>query len=319
MKEWEPLAEALRILGRFWLEEVQPHDLKLISALPELARTLPKADSDTLSDLAVEYQRLLGFNLPPYESVFIDPTAMLMAPATQVVQMLYRQAEWTPPADARAGALDHLGLELLALANWLDEGRTELARRLQTRHLALWVPAFSLALRRLAPHPFYAELSNLTLGLLLGTLPLEPIPSDTDPFPRLPPPQSYQDQGMPSPSTDTHEEMTVGLRDVVRRLLTPHFAGMYMTRQDIAHISRVLDLPGVMGERSRMLETLFRLAGQYELIPALFDQLTRLLEDAGAAYQTWADEYPVWAPYAHAWRCRVASVQLTLNKLMQVT
>jgi len=73
---------ALRLLGHFWLEEIKADDAETIAALPELAQTLPHIDSAALTDLAAEYQRLFGFNLPPYESVFIDPSVMLMAPAT---------------------------------------------------------------------------------------------------------------------------------------------------------------------------------------------------------------------------------------------
>ena len=113
------VADSFCILGYFWLEEVRSDDAATIAGLPELAHALGSTDAVALTDLAVEYQRLFGSNLPPYESVFVDPTAMLMAPATSRVRALYQQAGWTPPADVRAGALDHLGLELLALADWL--------------------------------------------------------------------------------------------------------------------------------------------------------------------------------------------------------
>jgi TorA maturation chaperone TorD len=330
----DPIPEAFRLLGRFWLEEVQPDDLTLISALPELAQALPTPDTETLTDLAVEYQRLFGFNLPPYESVFIDPSAMLMAPATSRVQTLYRQAGWTPPPTARAGAPDHLGLELTALADWMETGWNHLARQLHIRHLALWVPAFTQALHRPAPHLFYATLGSLTLELLLGTLPPDPVPGDVDPFPDLPPPPTYQDHGMPSPPSsvqdmgsqseteyadsppvDEVQETAIGLRDIVRHLLTPRDAGLYLTRDDLVRISHALDLPGAMGDRSRMLETLFRQAGQYDLAPKLLDQLTRLLKEAEVTYQAWAHEHPDWAPYAQAWSGRVVSTQATLNAL----
>lgn len=312
-----PIPEAFRILGRFWLEEVQPDHLTLISALPELGSTLPQTDGPALTELAIEYQRLFGFNLPPYESVFVDPSAMLMAPATHRVQALYRRAHWTPPTRARAGARDHLGLELLALADWLERGQTQLARQLHTRHLALWMPAFNLALGRLAPHPFYATLNYLTLDLLLTTLPANPLPANSDPFPVLPPPPTYEEREMaPSPAVE-EQELSVGLRDILRRLLSPRDAGMFLTRQDVARISQTLDLPGVMGERYRMLETLFRLSGQYEMVPALFDQLMEILAEAQTTYQAWADEYPAWAPYARAWCQRATSTQVALHSLIQ--
>lgn len=329
------VSEALRLLGHFWLEEVRPDDLETIAALPELAETLPHADAATLTDLAVEYQRLFGFNLPPYESIFIDPSAMLLAPATARVQALYQQAGWTPPAHARVGAPDHVGLELLALAEIQTkaEAKEELAKlayRLHTEHLALWVPAFGLTLRRLTPHPFYAILGELTLDLLLSTLPADssfatlrghsPLIDYSDPFPTLPPPPIYKNRlntAEPvfeensdfSPHASTEGETGLGLRELVKRLLTPREAGLFLTRADITRISHTLDLPTVMAERSSMLETLFRQAGEYQLVSALLDQLRQLLAEAEATYQSWADEYPTWTPYAQAWRKRVAATR----------
>jgi TorA maturation chaperone TorD len=316
----DSIINALRILAHFWLEEIRPDDLAIIAVLPELAETLSQTDATALTDLSVEYQRLFGFNLPPYESIFIDPTVMLLAPATARVQALYRQASWTPPPGARVGAPDHLGLELLALAEIkakakAEEVLEELAYRLHTEHLALWAPAFVLALQRLAPQPFYATLGNLTLDLLLATLPPQsPFTiSPIDPFPILPPPSVYDDQGRLIPAEKRQEE--TGLRAIVKHLLTPREAGLFLTREAIARIGRALDLPTVMADRSQLLETLFQQVGQYDLWPDLLDQLHRLLAEAETTYRGWAGEYPLWTPYAEAWRRRVTATQARLDEL----
>lgn len=348
-----PVVAALHILSHFWLKEIESDDAEIIAALPELAQTLPSFEPAILTELAVEYQRLFGFNLPPYESVFVDPSTMLMAPATRRVQVLYQQGGWHPPREARTGAPDHLGLELLALASALEISQIDpsvlsannrskeeiLAHRLHTRHLALWVPPFVLALGRLTPHPFYAALGDLTLDLILSTLPDQPIPDNSDPFPDLPQPPIYkgtEDLAGPSLSDETGdslrspsplftsqhlikgEDSEVSLRDIIKQLLPPCKTGLFLTREDIAGIGQALNSPGVMGERYRMLETLFRFAGQYGLIPKLFDQLTRILVEAEAAYQNWVAEYPAWTPYANAWQHRLASTQVMLEELKQV-
>ncbi|MBK8541517.1 MAG: molecular chaperone TorD family protein [Ardenticatenia bacterium] len=181
-------ARALQLLGRLWVEELRLEDLPLLAALPELADSLDRAGSADLTELAAEHQRLFGFNLPPYESVFLDPSGMLDAPATARLRALYRDAGWAPPAGLRAAADDHLGLQLLALADMAAGGQEALAERLLTEHLALWAPLCVAALRRLQPHPFYQTLGALSLGLLLNALP------DTivDPqLPDLPPPPRY--------------------------------------------------------------------------------------------------------------------------------
>lgn len=306
--------ERYRHLGRFWLEEVRPEDLATIAVEPALAATLPATDSAALTELAVEYQHLFGFNLPPYESVFIDPSAMLMAPATTQVQSLYDRAGWTPPSELRIGAPDHLGVELLALAGWLADGQTEYARILLTRCLALWAPVFVLALRRLDPHPFYAALGELTLDHLLAALPADPLPPDFDPLPDLAPPPAYQNRGMPAPPPEA-EDIGIGLSDIIDHLLTPRRAGLFLTRADLGRISRILDLPPIMSERRRMLDTLFRQAGQYELVPDLLQHLIAVFAAAAATYQTWAGQYPAWGPYALAWQQRVTASQVLLEEL----
>lgn len=304
-------AKAFNLLGHFWLEEVRPDDLDLIAALPELANTLPTADASSLIALAVEYQRLFGFNLPPYESIFVDPAVMLLGPAAARVQTLFQQAGWTPPAGVRVGAPDHLGLELLALGEIqakaeAKEEASRLSYQLHTEHLALWVPAFVLTLHRLKPHPFYATLADLTLALLLTTIPPDS-PFTIHPFPILPPPPIYAPDGRLIPLEEREPE--TGMRGMLKRLLRPCEAGFYLTREDITRLSRALDLPVGMGERRYMLETLFRQAGEYELVPALLDQLRSLLDEIEAAYRAWAEEYPAWTSFAEAWLRRVATAQ----------
>lgn len=325
----ESIIAAFRILGHFWLEEIKPDDLETITALPELAQTLPKTNLATLTELAAEYQRLFGFNLPPYESIFVDPSAMMMTPATERVRALYQQGGWQLPVGIQTGAPDHLGAELLALADWLDVGRTDLAHHLYGRHLALWVPIFVLTLRRLTPHPFYTILGNLTLDLLLATLPEETVPTNGDPFPDLPPPPTYRgtyDRATDLPDSDNpgdlkqsdgSEEGTITLHHLIRQLLPPRQAGLFLTREDIVLISRRLRLPIGMGERFRMLDSLFRAAGQYDLIPDLFDQLNQKLLEANTAYRRLADEYTLWELYADAWGQRLSVTKANLETFKQ--
>lgn len=320
----DPITVALKILSHFWLEEVQESDDEIIVALPELAQAFsPGPNRD---DLAVEYQRLFGFNLPPYESVFVDPSAMLMAPATGRVQTLYQQVGWTPPAGIRAGAPDHLGLQLLALADWMEQRQTWATNRLLTRHLALWVPAFIFALQRLAPPPFYATLAELTLELILSTLPAQAVPGG-DPFPNLPPPPIFRASGPdefapPSPPNSAPAEPELSsqelrLRDVVKKLLPPCEVGLHITRQDIVRISQTLDLPVTMGDRFKMLESLFRQAGEFDLVPDMLAQLNQLFQRADQAYQSWANDFPAWGNYAEAWQLRLNTGKALLHDLAQ--
>lgn len=331
-----------RLLAHFWLSEVRPADLVALAALPDLAATLPDTGPAALTELAVEYQRITGFSLPPYESVFVDPSAMLMAPATARVEALYRAAGWAPPAGARIGAADHLGAELRALADWSETGGKEsghesLAAGLQTEHLALWVPVWVEALADVRPQPFYARLGELTLALVLGTLPEAGWPEGTDPFPDLPPPPIYRasddgtgraDRGEPgahggpdpdrAAESDPAESSATNLRAVLRHLLTPRDAGLYLTRDAIVAIGRAIDLPIALGERRYALDALFRAAGQYDRVTELLTALIQRFDRASATFSDWADAYPRWQPWAVAWLERLAQSRALLVKLGDV-
>ena len=314
------IAPAYRTLGRFWLEETTAQDADMLSALPELGQTLPGLDEAHFTDLAVEYQRLFGFNLPPYESIFIDPSGMLMSPASERVVQLYQRGGWQAPPGVRTGASDHIGLELLALADWLDRKQTAPARQMHTRHLALWVAPFVLTLQRLKPHPFYAALADLTLDLLLSTLPESTLPHPDDLFPNLPPPPVYRGTDDTMMMSDDNDDTSSPkkrdggspFRPLIKQLLNPREAGLFLTRTDLARLGRTLDLPASVGDRYAMLDSLFRQAMQYELVPQLLDQIGCLFSEVDRTYHQLAIDYPDWQPYAQAWRSRLAAVKNAL-------
>jgi TorA maturation chaperone TorD len=359
---FDPFMLLVKLLGGTWLNEVRQEDVRMLAALTDLGQHLPQ-DTGGLLELAVEYQRLFGFNLPPYESIFVDPSALLGAPAASLVQATYQRAGWQPPANSRTAASDHLGLQMLALADlWASAGlpsaaeayhagsgsppalrsqdTRELGSRLESRlhaeaalalwqeHLALWAPAFLLTLRRLQPHPFYQALGESTLELLLAYLPERSSLSERGPapqelFPELPPAPRYK-ANLPEADRDLEraeaeeieaqnspEQTGPGFKSLLRRLLAPREAGLYITRQDLAGLGLALDLPVGAGERYRMLQSLFELADQYDMLDQLLARLIGMLSDAGQDYAALARQFPAWSPYAQAWRSRLdASRQL---------
>jgi TorA maturation chaperone TorD len=316
------LLSLYRLFGGLWLEELRLQDFAALRRLPGLAEALPPANSlhagEVLHDeLASEYQRLLGFNLPPYESVFVDPSAMLDAPATRQVEAAYRRAGWTAPS-ARVGAADHLGMEMLALA---ERGGEPVGEALLVEHLALWGPVCLLTLKRLGPQPFYAALADLSLELVLESLSEIEHPSaadpDFDPFPKLPPAPRYSGAGDSSAAAlpNDEEEASTGLvssqagdpaapNHIIRRLLTPCDAGLYLTRLDIARLAAQIELPAGGGERFRMLKSLYELAGQYGVADALQAGLAQLFADVETAYKELESQAPNWGLYGRAWRKR---------------
>ncbi|RME10021.1 MAG: hypothetical protein D6802_10470 [Ardenticatenia bacterium] len=304
-------ATVFATLARAWLAEIRPEDLPTLAALPSLMEALGEPTSDRLTDLAVEYQRLFGFDVPPYESVFLDPSGLLMAPATARVEAAYARLGWQP-LRARVGAADHVGLELALVADLLGAGRVEAAAQVVHEHLAFWVPLLVLTIRRLEPDPFYATLAEETLGALFELLDAY-TPPQTVALPLLPPQPRYEANGLPEPDVD--EAAGPGLRELVRQLLTPRRAGLFITRDDIRRLARQLELPVGMGTRQTMLVTLFRLAGQYDEVEALLAGLHALLDESAQSYVELSSRMPAWRPYADCWLQRVEETAQILRSV----
>ena len=350
----------LRRLGWWWLRELRAADVGALRAaegdprLAQLRQALAplvdeasgEADAEAIDRLAAEHQRLLGFAVPPYESVFVDPSTMMMAPATARVSALYRRIGWRVPDAARAGAPDHVGAELLALAEAIDGGDDDAAAALLFDHLALWAPAFLDAVGRARPAPFYAALAEVTLHALMGLLsggglgPAEEAEMAADPFPTLPPAPRYRGTGMAIPqeaggpfdvgqgwvtAQEDHEDhrpddgqdagegtddaQDLRLRDLVRRLLTPREAGLWLGRADAMQLSGQLGVPTAIGNRAAMLEAMLRAAGSQDAATAAFDGLLARIEASDARYGSWAEQWPAWRRYADAWRGRLAGTR----------
>ncbi len=311
-------ANAFRLLGRLWVEELRPEDLGPLRSLPELADALGDAGSADLTELAVEHQRLFGFNLPPYESLYLDPSGLLGAPASARVADRLRRAGWVAPSDWRVAAPDHLGLLLRALGDLQAAGDLANARELLSGHLALWAPLCIAALRRLAPHPFYQALGALTLGTLLNALPEEGIPKAD--LPDLPPAPRYRGSDQPDPPDPAASLpdwavplplslAEAGPRDLdslVEDLLLPRRAGIYLTRRDIAGIAHGQGLTAPPGERRRMLGSLLRGAGGLGLADPLLRALDGLLLEEAAGLGAWAEAWPAWSEVATLWQGRLA-------------
>jgi hypothetical protein len=215
-----------------------------------------------------------------------------------------------------------LGLELLALADWEVAERPDLSRVLHQAHLALWMPIFQNSLARLTPAPFYSVLGELTLDLLLSTLPAEPAPDPHHLFPDLPPPPVYRgtDDSLFEPASEPEAAPTTEgdpfrrqvRRLLKKRLLIPREAGLYLSREDIARLGQKLDLSVGLGDRFKMLETLFHGAAQYEQLPALLTALQALCTATSQHYHALSVDYPAWQAYALAWTAPLEQTQAAL-------
>ncbi len=125
-------AQLYALLARMFLEELDRPLALYLRGLPGLAEHIPPdpALDDWLGDLRAEHQWLFGLNVYPYEAIFRDRDLMLNTAATSRVVALYQACGFAPAARLRAGAPDHLGVELALMA--------ELTSRLPPRSRPSW-------------------------------------------------------------------------------------------------------------------------------------------------------------------------------------
>ncbi|HEX5501985.1 MAG TPA: molecular chaperone TorD family protein [Thermomicrobiales bacterium] len=322
---------AYDLFARLYLDEPDAALARELRDLPGFAACVPPDEAlpAWLDGVAVEHQRLFGQNVYPYESVFVDPELLLNTAATERVVRFYRLGGFDP-AGARAGAPDHLGLELRCLGHLValedradgggDRAGAARARRLQARclreHLARWAPVCCLAVRRVTAEPLYRELADLTVDLVLGDLatlappggapdPTAGTAVDRDSAPETPdePPDGVLRPDVLTGASEADEGP--GLNRIVRDLVTPARSGLLLARADLGRVARALGLPLALGDRFQMLRDLFTAAGQYGHLPTLLDALAALVGEADGALAALAAAHPAWAPYGAHWRRRL--------------
>ena len=325
-------AQLYALLARLFLEELDRPLALYLRGLPGLAEHIPPdpAVDDWLGDLRAEHQWLFGLNVYPYEAIFRDRDLMLNTASTSRVVALYQACGFAPAARLRAGAPDHLGVELALMAELVSRlphdppARPRIAELLH-QHLAAWLPPCSEALARVARAPLYRALAEIATELVLADLERFPAP-ETAEIGRATRHKTGQNAQISevwrteayapalTPGGEGLEDER-GLRPIVRRLLTPDDLGVFISRADIAAVGHALALPAPIAEREQMLVALFGAAGQFELVPALLAALGGLLRGADGAYARLAADHPAWVAQGRVWRGRVAAGLALLDEL----
>jgi TorA maturation chaperone TorD len=335
--------ESYDLLARLYLDEPSADLVASLRGLPPFAEHIPPASAagTWLADIAVEYQRLFGMNVYPYESIFTDQELMLNTAATERVVRLYHDCGFDS-VGARAGAPDHLGVEFLLMRELItaelhaqaggDADGVRWARAQQVwclhDHLARWAPICARTITRVTTQPIYTMLAALTTELVLSDVVVvaapvglprialelhltrretRPSSDDNDLDPESPIPIR--------PDGGANAEDARGINVIVRQLITPATTGVLLTRSDISSLARTLHLPLTIGERFQMLRSLFDAAGQFDHLPALLDSLGRLFVEEDKAIAALMAAYPAWSDYGQDWRQRIANGQSLIAEL----
>jgi hypothetical protein len=105
------------------------------------------------------------------------------------------------------------------------------------------------------------------------------------------------------------------LRAVIRRLLTPARAGLFLGRDDLARLGTSLGFPLPALDRRIMLEHLFHAAAPAGLLPRLLELLAAEADDWIATYAGWERDYPHTATIWAEWRGRAMALRTDLEEM----
>ncbi|MGD2049156.1 MAG: molecular chaperone TorD family protein, partial [Chloroflexota bacterium] len=278
-------------------------------AIPKLVEALPESfDED---EAAADHQHLFGFNLFPYQSIFLGSSGLLGGDIAEGALQCYQKAGFDVQASSESA--DHIGYELHFLAylssqeaKARQDGRSEILQRTTgwqrdflDGQLLPWLPPFVQALGR-QEYPFYAALADLTLNLVTEhRASLEPDPAAD--FQLARPPELLEDE-------------KTGLKEIVGYLLLPVYSGIYLSRDDIGRLARGHSLPRGFGDRRQMSLNLLRSAANYGGLSPILGELQDLARSWSAAYAEMALE-PSLSPFASQWYSRASSTAYILEDM----
>ncbi len=275
-----------RLLATVYLGEMDAQTLAVLRHYEGFAAAIGgETGPDLLTHLRAEYARVFLLNVYPYESAYVDKTAMLNTAATQAVVDVYRALAFAPDPARRAGALDHIGYELELMGELTArEGtlvaRGDVAAAMQTRasqrafleeHLASWGPIFATSASRDARARLYRELGSFTAEFLLA---------DLDALTReakspLPPGDERRVSGRPyslppggggrGRAESRASRKRGGLASALpERVVTATEPGGFSAESDLRTLARGFTTPARAGFHVSR-EELFRLAGRLQL------------------------------------------------------
>jgi TorA maturation chaperone TorD len=318
-------SHAYGLLSQLFQHGPTPDLLSLVRSIPELAAVLP--ESLEPDEMAAAYQRLFGFNVFPFESIFLGMENLLGGPVTDGVAASYRRMGFHPNQADLSG--DHVGVELALLsflcgaeADALEDNQPDEARRMERlqqnfldEHLLCWLPALAQSIRqqvddRFLPRnepgsQFFIAVAELTLAVVL---------SHRDELTGAGFASEIRFELPASPRLLDNDQTR--LADIAKFLITPAFSGIYLSRDDIGRLAQRGGLPRGFGDRQTMLVNVLRSAAKY-------DQLTDLLDSLKLVVKEWREMYassPVadhafMRPIAKAWLEKLGRTAALLGEL----
>ncbi len=316
------------LLGTLFLQGVHEGNIEHLRMIPELEGPLhiweesnPTPETMLFDKADADHQHLFGFNIFPYQSMFLSEEGQIGGDETQRVVEHYTAAGF--PIVTSAENPDHIGVELFFLAflsqkesqalhadaqDLYEESRLQ-QRRFLDQNFFLWLPLFVQAVR-LTNHPVFVALAEMVLTLSVEhRRELEDLPEEE--------PISWEER-LPAlhQGVSFLDEEKTGLREIATFLLSPVSSGFYLSRDDIRLLSRKRRVPAGFGPRRLMLTNLFRSAADYEELPDIVGALQEYLEiwqNMVASLSQY--ELPVLAQISSLWTQRLEATSTWLKRI----
>jgi TorA maturation chaperone TorD len=276
--------QTYKLLGQLFTNGLTEEVVGSVREVDKLAQHLPT--SIDLEEAAADHQHIFGFNVFPYESVFLDPSGQLGGDIVTSTIRDYRQAGYD--ADSTSASPDHIGDELAFLAFLNKAGAQareqnnpakaklmgEYQRSFLDEHTLRWMPPLVLAIQG-QRHPFYRAVATLmqetimTHRKALGDLPSVIFK-------------------LPEPPILLEDEKT-GLREIADYFLTTSFSGIFLSRDDIGRLARDNSVPRGFGDRQQMLVNLLKAAATYGDVGLVLSSLQETTNSWAASYEAMAN------------------------------
>ena len=288
------------LFGRLLWEGLTPELLPYVQQIPELATAVPKFFDEDIA--AAHHQAVFGFNLFPFQSIFLDITGLAGGKEARRIQKFYGKVGFELDS---AVDPDHIAQLLMCLAvlgsDGSKRGRKQQAELLG-QHLLRWLLPFTCALKQ-QKRDFYTALADLLLALVADhACDLTEELAERRSF-KLPPPP------------DILGNKKNGWKEIATFLLTPPYTGIYVGRDDIGNLARHFRLPRGFGDRQQMFVNLFQSAVVYDGFAEVMAGLGEITAVFRAHYADNQSDFPHDAALAGQWQSRAAQTVELLNKL----
>ncbi len=291
------------LCGRLLLEGLTPELLPFVQQIPELATAVPPAYDD--ESAAVHYQNIFGFNLFPFQSIFLDRSGLVGGQETKRVQQFLGKVGYEGVSDVDA---DHMGQLLLCLAALCEDGGQQ-ARQQQAellgQHLLRWLLPFTCALK-LQKRDFYTALADLLLIFVADHA--------QDLAEELTRQRPYT---LPQPPAILNDKKS-GWKEIAAFLLTPMATGIYLGRDMIGALARQFKLPRGFGDRQQMLVNLIQSAIVYDSFGEAMMELERITAVYQTHYLTQQPHFPHDATLAEQWQDQTVHTIEFLKRLQSL-